>query len=68
MTPATLIQSSKRIVIKIGSALMADEKLGTARQDWLNTLAQDVAALVDPLRGFNCFFWCDCFGTQSIGY
>ncbi|HPD82442.1 MAG TPA: glutamate 5-kinase [Alphaproteobacteria bacterium] len=47
MTPATLIQSSKRIVIKIGSALMADEKLGTARQDWLNTLAQDVAALVD---------------------
>jgi glutamate 5-kinase len=46
MTPTDLIQSSKRIVIKIGSALMADEKLGTARQDWLNTIAEDVTALL----------------------
>jgi glutamate 5-kinase len=46
MTPADLIQSSNRIVIKIGSALMADEKLGVARQEWLNTVAQDVAKLV----------------------
>lgn len=46
MTLATLLNSSNRIVIKIGSALMADEKLGTVRQEWLNTVAEDVAALV----------------------
>lgn len=46
MTPATLIQNSKRIVIKIGSALVADEKAGAARQIWLNGVAQDVASLI----------------------
>lgn len=46
MTPKELIQSSDRIVIKIGSALLADEKSGTARQGWLNTVAGDVADLI----------------------
>ena len=46
MTPDTLIAQSSRIVIKIGSALLADEKSGTVNQEWLNSVAQDVSALV----------------------
>ena len=34
-------RAAKRIVVKIGSALVADA--GTARQSWLNTLAADIA-------------------------
>ncbi len=36
------LNAAKRIVVKIGSALVADN--GHARQDWLNTLALDIAA------------------------
>lgn len=46
MTPQDLVKDSSRIVIKIGSALMADEKSGEPRQGWLDTVAQDVAAWV----------------------
>lgn len=46
MTPADLITASKRIVIKIGSALMADERSGEARQDWLNGVADDISNLI----------------------
>ena len=35
-------RAAKRIVVKIGSALVADA--GRARQDWLNSLAADIAA------------------------
>ncbi|MDP2734246.1 MAG: glutamate 5-kinase, partial [Hoeflea sp.] len=30
----------RRIVIKIGSALLVDESSGTIRQDWLQALAE----------------------------
>lgn len=46
MTPDTLIQSAHRIVIKIGSAILTDEKSGEVRQDWLKTLSDDVNALI----------------------
>jgi glutamate 5-kinase len=46
MTPINLINDSKRIVIKIGSALVTDEKSGEARQNWLNSVTQDVAKLI----------------------
>jgi glutamate 5-kinase len=36
---------AKRIVVKIGSALLVDSAAGTLRQDWLNALADDIAAL-----------------------
>lgn len=36
---------AKRIVIKIGSALLVDRSTGTLRADWLASLAQDVAWL-----------------------
>jgi glutamate 5-kinase len=36
---------SKRLVVKIGSALLVDEATGRIRRDWLDALADDVAAL-----------------------
>lgn len=35
----------KRIVVKIGSALLVDEDSGEIRQDWLDALVDDIAAL-----------------------
>lgn len=43
MNPSIL--RSKRIVIKIGSALVTDEASGTVRGAWLDALCRDVAAL-----------------------
>ncbi len=37
--------SAKRIVIKIGSALLADRDTGKLKAEWLNSLMDDVAAL-----------------------
>ncbi len=42
---ADTINDARRIVIKIGSALVTDEKKGAARSEWLETLAADIAAL-----------------------
>ncbi len=39
------IANAKRLVVKIGSALLVDAKTGALRRDWLASLAQDVAAL-----------------------
>ncbi len=41
---ATLI-SAKRIVVKIGSALLVDAATGSLRADWLRALTEDVVAL-----------------------
>jgi len=41
----SLIGNAKRIVIKIGSALLVDPSSGTLRRDWLVGLAADVAML-----------------------
>ncbi|MBC8337768.1 MAG: glutamate 5-kinase [Rhodospirillales bacterium] len=38
------IESGRRIVIKIGSALLADQEHGTVHRKWLDALAEDVAA------------------------
>lgn len=39
------ISSSKRIVIKIGSALLIDSESGTLRADWLQSVCDDIASL-----------------------
>jgi glutamate 5-kinase len=39
------LSAAKRVVIKIGSALLVDRKTGALRSDWLVGLAQDVAWL-----------------------
>ena len=39
------IDESRRLVIKIGSALLVDEETGALRRDWLDALADDIADL-----------------------
>ncbi|HTR84376.1 MAG TPA: glutamate 5-kinase [Reyranella sp.] len=41
----THLTSSKRLVVKIGSSILVDEKKGTVRRDWLESLTADVARL-----------------------
>ena len=41
-TALDTLRDAKRIVVKVGSALIAAD--GVARQDWLNVLAADIAA------------------------
>jgi len=43
---AHLIASSKRLIIKIGSALVVDGSDGTPQTDWLNSLADDISSLI----------------------
>ena len=40
------INDAERIVIKIGSALLTDEDLGTVRQDWLDSVARDLTEFI----------------------
>ena len=39
------LTTARRLVVKIGSALLVDKSTGTLRSDWLHGLAQDVAWL-----------------------
>jgi glutamate 5-kinase len=39
------LAKAKRIVIKVGSALLVDSSAGTLNRDWLTTLAADIATL-----------------------
>jgi glutamate 5-kinase len=41
----THLASSKRLVVKIGSSILVDEKQGQIRRDWLEALTGDVARL-----------------------
>ncbi len=45
MTLELKIETAKRVVVKIGSALLVDMQSGTLREDWLNSLATDIASL-----------------------
>jgi glutamate 5-kinase len=40
------LSDARRLVVKIGSALLVDRSTGDLRADWLRSLAEDVAALV----------------------
>ena len=39
------LAGAKRLIVKIGSALLVDEESGGIRRKWLDALADDVAAL-----------------------
>lgn len=39
------LAEAKRLVVKIGSALLADRGTGVLRADWLHALAKDIAAI-----------------------
>ena len=45
MVALTPLSSSKRIVIKIGSALLIDSESGKLRADWLQSICDDIASL-----------------------
>ena len=44
-TPAALIAASRRVVVKVGSSLLIDPSERGPRRDWLESLAEDLAAL-----------------------
>jgi glutamate 5-kinase len=39
------LQSAKRVIVKVGSALLVDQKSGTIKASWLSSLIDDVADL-----------------------
>ena len=39
------LSDAKRLVVKIGSALLVDRETGNLREDWLKSLAEDIAAI-----------------------
>ena len=39
------LSDAKRVVVKIGSALLVDRETGALKEDWLKSLAQDVAVI-----------------------
>ncbi len=44
---AELLKKAKRVVVKIGSALLVDEAHGTVHRKWLEALAQDIKRMKD---------------------
>ena len=44
-TPPPRLDQFRRITIKVGSSLLVDAAQGALRRDWLETLADDIAAL-----------------------
>ena len=47
-----LLKSAKRIVVKLGSALLRDRESNEVRGGWLHSLASDIAALADEEKQF----------------
>jgi glutamate 5-kinase len=47
MTGNARIAAAKRLVVKIGSALLVEQETGRIRHDWLASLAEDIATLHD---------------------
>ena len=39
------LRDAKRLVVKIGSALLVDRETGNLREAWLKSLAEDIAAV-----------------------
>ena len=39
------LYEARKLIVKIGSALLVDERTGQVRHDWLDGLCEDIAAL-----------------------
>ena len=62
------INKFERIVIKIGSSILVDEK-GKPKKIWLKEFAKDIKYLVKKKKtNCNCFFWCHCNGVRIPWY
>ena len=46
---AASLASAKRLIVKIGSALLVDEESGGIRRKWLDALGDDVAACANAV-------------------
>src|SRR3546814_5057664 len=57
------LHPTKRLIVKIGSALLVDEATGAVRQDWLDALADDIAAL----RAAGCEVLVVSSGAIAVG-
>ena len=56
------INKSKKIVIKIGSSILIDNK-GKLKKEWLKGFVKDIKNLLKKKKtSYNCFFWSYCFG------
>ncbi|HHN66604.1 MAG TPA: glutamate 5-kinase [Thermopetrobacter sp.] len=42
------LRAARRVVVKVGSALLVDQQSGALNHDWLTALAEDIAALHEP--------------------
>jgi glutamate 5-kinase len=42
---APVLTDFRRIVVKVGSSLLVDAAAGRVKEEWLASLAQDIAAL-----------------------
>ena len=47
---AVSVTEARRLVVKVGSALLVDEQVGTLRREWLDALADDIAAELEKRR------------------
>ena len=45
LTATTPLDDARRVVVKIGSALLVEESTGAVRRPWLDALVDDLAAL-----------------------
>ena len=56
------IDKFKKIVIKIGSSILIDEK-GKPKKIWLQEFAKDIKNLIKKKKtDRNCFLWIHCYG------
>ena len=60
------IDKFKKIVIKIGSSILIDEK-GKPKKIWLKEFAKDIKILIKKEKtNRNCFFWSYCLGCEYL--
>ena len=56
------IDKFKKIVIKVGSSILVDEK-GKGKKIWLKEFAADIKNLIKKKKtNRDCFFWGYCYG------
>ena len=65
MNKQDLIKNSKRVVIKIGSALLIDSKTGKLQKNWLETLAFDIHNLINSGVEVNSIFRVNCVRKKT---
>ena len=60
-----LIDNSKKVVIKLGSSTVIDEK-GKFKKIWVNSLIKDIKKFKKEQKYCNRLIRCYCIGTKSF--